>query len=167
MKCQKCLFENREGAKFCKQCGHELEVICPKCSNVTAPGSKFCDECGHKLILPPEPIPRDLPFDEKLENKLKVNDGVIANHIGGILMNIDAQFFPAAEKWINKAIEANKRIGTKWQLAGDYALYAELFRPKGDQSRAKENLTKAIEIFKECGADGWVDKYEKERYQHY
>jgi len=29
-------------------------------------------------------------------------------------------------------------------------------------SKAKENLNKAIEIFTECGADGWVDKYEKE-----
>ena len=28
--------------------------------------------------------------------------------------------------------------------------------------KAKENLSKAIEIFKDCGADGWVDKYEKE-----
>jgi len=25
-----------------------------------------------------------------------------------------------------------------------------------------ENLTKTIEIFTECGADGWVKKYEKE-----
>jgi hypothetical protein len=27
---------------------------------------------------------------------------------------------------------------------------------------AKENLGRAIEIFKECGASGWVEKYEKE-----
>jgi len=39
---------------------------------------------------------------------------------------------------------------------GDHALYAELFKRKGDQSKAKENLNKAIEILKECGADGWV-----------
>jgi len=37
-----------------------------------------------------------------------------------------------------------------------------MFRRKGDQSKAKENLNKAIEIFKKCGADGWVEKYEKE-----
>jgi hypothetical protein len=49
-----------------------------------------------------------------------------------------------------------------WNLAHDYALYAELFKRKGEQSKVKENLTKAIEIFKECGADGWVEKYEKE-----
>ncbi len=49
-----------------------------------------------------------------------------------------------------------------WNLARDYALYADLFKRKGDLSKAQENVTKAIEIFEECGADGWVDKYEKE-----
>jgi hypothetical protein len=37
-----------------------------------------------------------------------------------------------------------------------------LFKRKEDRSKAKENIAKAIEILKECGADGWVEKYEKE-----
>ncbi len=49
-----------------------------------------------------------------------------------------------------------------WHLARYYAHYADLLTRKGDKSKAKENLTKAIEIFKECGADGWVKKYEEE-----
>jgi hypothetical protein len=49
-----------------------------------------------------------------------------------------------------------------WHLGQDYALHTELFKRKGDQLKAKENLNKAIEIMKECGADGWVEKYEKE-----
>ena len=49
-----------------------------------------------------------------------------------------------------------------FNLGKDYALYAELFKRKGDRLKAQENLGKAIEIFKECGADGWVEKYEKE-----
>ena len=44
----------------------------------------------------------------------------------------------------------------------DYVLYGELFKRKGDQSKARETLGKSIEILKECGADGWVEKYEKE-----
>ncbi len=28
--------------------------------------------------------------------------------------------------------------------------------------KARENLGKAIEILEGCGADGWVEKYEKE-----
>ena len=27
---------------------------------------------------------------------------------------------------------------------------------------SRENLNKSIEILKDCGADGWVEKYEKE-----
>ena len=41
-------------------------------------------------------------------------------------------------------------------------LCSELIKRIHDFPRVKENLTKAIEIFKECGADGWVEKYEKE-----
>jgi len=44
----------------------------------------------------------------------------------------------------------------------NYALYAEMFKRKGDHPKAKEHLIKAIEILKECGADGWAEKYGKE-----
>jgi len=37
-----------------------------------------------------------------------------------------------------------------------------LFKRKGDLPKARERLNKGIEIFKECGADGWVERYEKE-----
>jgi len=49
-----------------------------------------------------------------------------------------------------------------WNLAQDYALYAELLERKGDYPKAKKNLNTAIDIFKKCGADGWVKKYEEE-----
>jgi hypothetical protein len=41
-----------------------------------------------------------------------------------------------------------------FELGRDYALYAELYKRKGDQSKAKQNLKEAIKIYKECGADG-------------
>jgi hypothetical protein len=49
-----------------------------------------------------------------------------------------------------------------WHLAMDYALYSELFKRLGGQSKVRKNLIKAIEILKECGSDGWVEKYEKD-----
>jgi class 3 adenylate cyclase/tetratricopeptide (TPR) repeat protein len=49
MKCPKCQFDNREGAKFCKECGVKLELTCPKCGTQYIPSSKFCDECGSEL----------------------------------------------------------------------------------------------------------------------
>ena len=79
--------------------------------------------------------------------KDKWADGGASNCIGRILSNYDDQHISEAEKW---------------NLAQDYALYAEFYKRKNDPSKAKENLNKAIEIFKECGADGWVERYEKD-----
>jgi class 3 adenylate cyclase/tetratricopeptide (TPR) repeat protein len=49
MKCPKCQFDNREGAKFCKKCGIKLEYACPFCGHSYQPDSTFCDECGQRL----------------------------------------------------------------------------------------------------------------------
>ena len=85
-----------------------------------------------------------------------------ARSIGEILLHIDDRHLAEAEEWIRKAIERNEQNGSMCQLGMDYASYAELFKRKGDLSKAKETLGKAIEIMNECGADGWVEKYEQE-----
>ncbi len=54
------------------------------------------------------------------------------------------------------------RVFVMFHLAEDYVLYADFCKRKGDLPKAKEKLNKAIEIFTECGVDGWVEKYEKE-----
>jgi tetratricopeptide (TPR) repeat protein len=95
-------------------------------------------------------------------NKVKRAEGWIQRYIGEILLNIDDQHLSESEHWIQKAIEADQRNGMMFDLGKDYALYAELFKQRGDKLKAQENLGKAIEIFKQCGADGWVEKAEKE-----
>jgi len=66
MQCPNCQFENRDGAKFCIECGNRFEIICPECRATNRVGSKFCDECGSNLSLANEHAPKDLSFDEKL-----------------------------------------------------------------------------------------------------
>jgi Tfp pilus assembly protein PilF len=86
----------------------------------------------------------------------------MARYIGEILLNIGEAHMTDAEDWIKKAIKIADESGMKWYLGRDYALYAELYKRKGDHSKAKENFKKAAEILKACGAEGWVEKYEKE-----
>jgi hypothetical protein len=95
-------------------------------------------------------------------NKRKVIQGWISSYIGAILMNMGDGHLSEAKTWIQKAIEEDQTNGTRFLLGRDYALYAEWFERKGDHANVRENLGKAIEIMKECGADGWVVKYEKE-----
>ncbi|MHC4457525.1 MAG: adenylate/guanylate cyclase domain-containing protein [Planctomycetota bacterium] len=109
---------------------------------------------------------QDIILSDQFEHcksiKIKFLEGWKARVVGEILLNINAQHINDAEEWIEKAIEADKQNGILFQLGRDYVLCSELFKRKGDQSKAKDKLSKAIEIFKECGADGWVEKYEKE-----
>jgi tetratricopeptide (TPR) repeat protein len=92
----------------------------------------------------------------------KAGKGLAARYIGEILFKIDDQIRSETEEWFIKAIEVDKRNGTMWSLGGDYASYAELCKQKGDRSKARDNLSKAIKIFNECSADGWAREYEKE-----
>jgi class 3 adenylate cyclase len=52
MKCPECQFNNREGAKFCSECGNRFELTCPECHTKVRIDSKFCDECGCDLKKP-------------------------------------------------------------------------------------------------------------------
>ena len=98
------------------------------------------------------------------ENRVKMFEGHMKRLLAEILMKIREDSIPEAEIWIQKAIEDDQRNGMMLHLGKDYALYAELFKRKGDKLKAHENFGKAIEILKECGADGWVEKYEKEMF---
>jgi len=44
-----------------------MELKCPNCDQALPSKAKFCNECGHNLILPTEPPPKDLSFDEKID----------------------------------------------------------------------------------------------------
>jgi class 3 adenylate cyclase len=54
MKCPKCQFENRDGAKFCGKCRTKLSLICPQCNAENPPDNAFCDQCASDLKEPEE-----------------------------------------------------------------------------------------------------------------
>ncbi len=54
--CQACGAKNGKQAKFCQECGAQLEKpqpspvnVCPSCGAVNEDGAKFCTDCGAKL----------------------------------------------------------------------------------------------------------------------
>jgi predicted ATPase/class 3 adenylate cyclase len=101
-------------------------------------------------------------YNNEFESNYKIHNGWKARYLSEILLYIDDQHLFESENWIKKAIKADKKNGMMLHLGKNYVLYAYLLNRKDDRSKAKEYLSKAIEIFKECGADGWADKYEKE-----
>ena len=61
MKCPQCQADNREGVKFCEECGAKMESICPNCGAIIYRDKKFCGECGHALT---ETVPKPLTSPE-------------------------------------------------------------------------------------------------------
>jgi len=47
MKCPRCQYENRPGAKFCEECAAPLARACANCGAQLSPTAKFCSECAH------------------------------------------------------------------------------------------------------------------------
>src|SRR5213594_801750 len=62
MKCPRCQAENREGARFCRECGATFGAVCWSCGAKVEAGSKFCDGCGASLDAPPASGPRASRF---------------------------------------------------------------------------------------------------------
>ena len=114
-----------------------------------------------KLLGGESDICLDLMYQYVRENRVKIYEGSMARYIGDILLNLDESYSATAEDWIKKAIEADRRNGMRCDLARDYVLYGAFFQINGEASKAKGYLEKAIEIFQECGADGWIKRTEE------
>jgi class 3 adenylate cyclase/tetratricopeptide (TPR) repeat protein len=54
--CPSCGVENREGRKFCAECGGPLSLACPACGAANEPGERFCGECGAALAAQPKEV---------------------------------------------------------------------------------------------------------------
>jgi len=90
--------------------------------------------------------------------KAKLYEGWIRRYMCEIFLNMDEGPISEAEGWIQKAIAADEEHTTLFELARDYLLQREVFNRKGDKRQASDSLQKAMRIFRECGADGWVDR---------
>jgi class 3 adenylate cyclase/tetratricopeptide (TPR) repeat protein len=53
MQCPRCRAENREGRRFCGECGLSFASACPSCGFVNEGSEKFCGGCGRSLTAAP------------------------------------------------------------------------------------------------------------------
>jgi hypothetical protein len=59
--CPKCATANRDGSRFCNECGEKLssqtQIKCPHCGVLNSVQSVFCSECGGRLLVTPPSSP--------------------------------------------------------------------------------------------------------------
>jgi ABC-type oligopeptide transport system substrate-binding subunit/class 3 adenylate cyclase len=71
MHCRKCEAANREGAKFCVDCGARLILACPQCETELPPSAKFCDACGAQVTTPPAEVSEAPPAPDTLPERIQ------------------------------------------------------------------------------------------------
>ena len=57
MKCPSCDADNKDGRKFCAECGTPLPLPCAACGFENDVGDKFCGGCGRALGEAPPATP--------------------------------------------------------------------------------------------------------------
>ena len=59
MQCPRCQQDNRDEAKFCRECGFAFGIACAACGSQLRPESKFCDNCGASapVVAPRHAVP--------------------------------------------------------------------------------------------------------------
>ena len=54
MRCPQCAFENREGVRFCEECGRGLERVCPACGAAVPPGAEVLRRLWPAALVRPD-----------------------------------------------------------------------------------------------------------------
>jgi class 3 adenylate cyclase/tetratricopeptide (TPR) repeat protein len=154
-------FETREYHKS-RECYEQVLRICeagqfqPSLARMAQLGMARCEVMLGKRNV-------ELEFLRSLaeRNRTRLLDGWNCRFLGDILQNFGGDNLAEAEQWMQKAIDADEGNGMKFHLGLDHALYGEFFERQGDRTGAQKEFGKTIEVLRECGADGWVERYEK------
>jgi len=177
MHCPQCQFENRDGVKFCEECGTKFELECPACKAIIPLSSIFCGECGRKLTaaaeafttvsettdLPIRPASDIKPDDvAPLDGERKHVTVLFSDLTGYTAMS--EKLDPEAVKEITSRIFGEiAKIVAKYdgfieKYAGDavMAIFGVLRAHEDDPIPARQCFFNAIDIFQECEADGWL-----------
>ncbi len=92
------------------------------------------------------------------QNKNKGFSGWIAQYTAEILFHLSEQLLPQAREWADKAVALDRENGMQLLLGRDYLLSARIWNRMGHSARAREDMIRAIEIFQQCGAEGYLKK---------
>src|SRR5215470_10156295 len=161
MRCSKCGTDNREGRKFCAECGEPLASKCPRCGATNESREKFCGECGAALGTSQptaakksnEPQIRiaETSSPENLQGERKTVTALFADIKGSteLAQDLDPE---EARKMIDPAlkimIDAARHYGGYVQSAGD-GIFALFGAPIAHEDHPQRALHAALRMQRE------------------
>jgi TPR repeat protein len=94
-------------------------------------------------------------------NRLRLFEGLTARLIAETLLAQEPSDVEEAHQWLEKATAADRASKLKLGLAHDYVGIAEVHRHNADQEQMVQSLTRARDLFEECGAQGFIKEMDR------
>jgi predicted amidophosphoribosyltransferase len=125
MECPRCHAENRDGLRFCEDCGNRLSLTCSQCGGELAPGKPFCGSCG--TAVGSQPSARKQNTERLAYHALKGEEwhrAALYLHLAGRRAIAEVRF-PSAIGFYEAAIRALDQQGKGADLALKLDVYLE------------------------------------------
>ena len=140
MQCPRCHAENREGRRFCGECGLSLALTCPSCRFVNEGGEKFCGGCGAPVAS----------FTARASHQ-RGNEAHALRLLG------------QAEKPYREALALAEPRGMRPLVAHCHLGLAELYLRTGARKQAHQHLTTATTMYREMDMTYWLERAKVDR----
>jgi class 3 adenylate cyclase/tetratricopeptide (TPR) repeat protein len=158
MHCPTCGAENREGRKFCWDCGSPLAVVCPACGTANEPGERFCGECGAQLVEPAassDEVTQPRPPTSQAERRLV---SVLFADLVGFTPLSETRDAEEVRELLSRYFESCRRIislygGTVEKFIGD-AVMAVWGAPTATEDDAERAVRAALDLVAAVSALG-------------
>jgi predicted ATPase/class 3 adenylate cyclase len=165
MRCPSCGANNREGRKFCADCGLPLALACPACGAANEPGERFCGECGTPLAADavPSPAPGTQPGPAAERRLVTV---LFADLVGFTTLS-EARDAEEVRELLSRYFETCRRLialygGTVEKFIGD-AVMAVWGAPAATEDDAERAVRAALDLVAAVSALGQEEGIEQLR----
>src|SRR2546421_4807189 len=157
MRCPSCGTENREGRKFCAECGSPLAAACPACGAANEPGERFCGECGAALTgaAPAPAATQPAPGVHAAERRLVT---VLFADLVGFTTLSESRDAEEVRELLSRYFDTCRRIislygGTGEKFIGD-AVMAVWGTPTATEDDAERGVRAALDLVAAVSAPG-------------
>ena len=176
MQCPKCQFENRESAKFCKECGTNLELACSSCGTVydillnvvyvakgkMTEGLNLLEQTRQSLLNDGLVFFSTLAelalgkvYLQMVEKSQPISLSKVSKNLGFLIKTLPFAG-RKAEAHLYRVVENAKTYGSKFFLGQAYLDLGCLYKAQKRYDKAKEFYSEAIKIFEVCEMNGFL-----------